>query len=288
METVERLSKDIKKAALTLDVDELRLIIDNYYTIQQQRVRSGNQRNMMSKTKEPHELFNWYESQFDVVEKEIKKILQYYTLNHPVGQWMNQQLGIGPVVSAALLAHIDIEKAPTVGHIYSFAGLVSSIKWEKGQRRPWNARLKTICWQAGQGFIKNSNKDNSFYGRLYRERKEWETEQNELLAFKDLAEVRKSQVGKNTEAYKYYSIGNLPPAHINARAARFAVKMFLSHLHEYWYEWHYKKPAPAPYVIAHLGHVHKIERPELIKEPVEKGWFYDIFKKANEFMKKIS
>ena len=98
----------------------------------------------MSKTKEPHELFTWYKKQNQTVETEIKKILHYYSLNHPIGQWMNQQLGIGPVISAGLLAHIDITKAPTVGHIYSFAGLVADQKWEKGQKRPWNARLKTI------------------------------------------------------------------------------------------------------------------------------------------------
>jgi len=286
MEQVEKLSKDIKKAAQTLDVDELRLIVDNYYTIQQHRIRCGNQENIMSKTKEPHELFTWYKKQNATVENEIKKILQYYTLNHPVGQWLNMQMGIGPVISAGLLAHIDIEKAPTVGHIYSFAGLVSDQKWEKGQKRPWNAKLKTLCWQAGQGFIKTSNKVDSFYGRIYRERKEWETQQNELLAYKDLASEKAKVVGKKTEAYKYYSVGKLPPAHINARASRFAVKIFLSHLHEYWYEWHFKKPAPEPYAIAHLKHVHKIKRPEFNPE-LPQGWFYKIFSDAKKIMRKV-
>ena len=36
---------------------------------------------------------------------------------------------------------------------------------------------------------------------------------------------------KKTDAYKAYSSGNLPPAHIHAMARRYAVKLFLSHLH---------------------------------------------------------
>ena len=261
MDGITKLSKDIKNAALTLEVDELRLLVDNYYSIQKQRLRAEDQSKKMSKNKEPHDLFLWYAEQNKKLQDEIKKVLHYYTLHHPVGQWLNKQMGIGPVISAGLLAHIDIEKAPTVGHIYSFAGLVSDIKWDKGQKRPWNAKLKTLCWHAGQGFIKTSKRENSFYGKIYAERKEWEQEQNELLAYRQAAEEMKKKVGKTTEAFKHYSIGKLPPAHITARAARFATKIFLSHLHEVWYEWHYKKPAPEPYAIAHLGHVHKIKRP---------------------------
>ena len=50
-----------------------------------------------------------------------------------------------------------------------------------------------------------------------------------------------------------------PPAHIHARAKRFAVKIFISNLHEVWFEKHFGRPAPAPYPFAHLGHTHKID-----------------------------
>jgi hypothetical protein len=86
---------------------------------------------------------------------------------------------------------------------------------------------------------------------------------NEAGAFANQAaeKLEKFKIGKTTDAYKAYSIGKLPPAHIHARAKRVAVKMFLSHLHQVWYEVEFGKKAPVPYVFefADKEHVHKIE-----------------------------
>ena len=62
--------------------------------------------------------------------------------------------------------------------------------------------------------------------------------------------------GKDTEAFKHYSAGRLPPARIHLRATRYAVKAFLSALHEIWYFHEYGTLPPLPYPIAHLGHAH--------------------------------
>ena len=76
--------------------------------------------------------------------------------------------------------------------------------------------------------------------------------------------VTKAAFLKKYTAPEYF-VQALPPAHIHARAKRFAVKIFLSHFHEVWYELHHKKPAPSPYPIANMpGHVHKID-------PVRRG-----------------
>ena len=60
---------------------------------------------------------------------------------------------------------------------------------------------------------------------------------------------------KETDAYKAYIIGKLPPAQVDGRARRWAVKLFLSHVHCVWYFAEYGKLPPKPYVIEHLGHV---------------------------------
>jgi hypothetical protein len=44
-----------------------------------------------------------------------------------------------------LLARIDIVKAPTAGHIWRYAGLDPTVRWNKGEKRPWNAGLKVLC-----------------------------------------------------------------------------------------------------------------------------------------------
>jgi hypothetical protein len=165
------------------------------------------------------------------------------------------------VISAGLRANIDIEKAPTAGHIWRFAGLDPTVKWEKKTRRPWNASLKTLCWKLGESFVKVMNHEDDQYGKIYVARKAWEQKQNEAGLYKEQAELilATRRIDKATDAYKAYAQGILPPGHLHARAKRYAVKIFLSHLHQFWYEHHYGKPAPAPFAIAILGHAHKIE-----------------------------
>ena len=79
--------------------------------------------------------------------------------------------------------------------------------------------------------------------------------------YREQAEAKAATVGKNTDAYKAYSIGQLPPAHIHARAERYATKLFLAHWHHVAYESHFGTPPPKPYVIEHMGHAHYIAPP---------------------------
>ena len=174
---------------------------------------------------------------------------------------MRTVLGVGPVIAAGLLAHIDITRAQTAGAIWRYAGLDPTSEWKKGEKRPFNASLKTLCWKLGESFVKVSGNEKSLYGKLYRDRKEVEIAKNEAGDFADQAKAKleKFNIGKTTDAYKAYSTGKLPPAHVHARAKRYAVKMFLAHLHEIWYEIETGDKAPVPYVMAHAGHTHKIE-----------------------------
>ena len=260
LEGIRKLSNDLKKAAKSLSEQEVRYLVDTYYQIQEYRKATANQCRIMDESTEPHDVLSWFLGNAETLEGQIKKALEYYTDSHPVGMWLKGITGIGPIIAAGLLAHIDIHKAPTAGHIWSFAGLNPNQKWEKGQKRPWNARLKTLCWKIGESFVKVSNNPKDIYGKIYRQRKEKEIVNNSRLAFKDQAveKLRTKKIGKDTEAYKWYSEGKLPPAHINERAKRYAVKIFLSHLQEFWYKQEFGVDPPAPYPIAILGHAHKI------------------------------
>jgi len=260
---IQKLNKDLKTASVTLSDHEARFLVDAYYIMQEDRKRSYNQERSLSTAGEPNQVISWLAAQSADLEKQIQKALDTYTKNHVMGSWLREISGIGPVIAAGLLAHIDITKAPTAGHIWSYAGIAGTNqkKWEKGQKRPFNAGLKVLCWKAGQSFMKLSNNDKCFYGKVYRARKELEVARNEAGAFAEQAAERLLKVGKTTEAYKYYSVGKLPPAHIDARARRYAVKLFLSHFHGEWYLRHYGKPAPLPYPIAFLDHAHFIPAP---------------------------
>jgi hypothetical protein len=283
LEHIAKLSKDLKLASRQLGPQEARYLVDAYYIIQEDRKRSNNQVRAMGS--EPSDVLAWFAEQNTRLENQIKVSLDVYSYNHPMGSWMRATKGIGPVIAAGLLAHLsiyhpgklpdgtpmlDAEGKPvmvpteTVGHWWTFAGLDPSKTWEKGQKRPWNASLKVLLWKAGDSFVKVSGGENpGYYGTVYRTRKAYEIENNEAgkLAGEAARALSRKKFSKDTEAYKAYSQGKLPPAHLDARARRYAVKLFLSHLHHEWYVHEFKKTPPMPYPIAHLGHVHFIEPP---------------------------
>lgn len=297
METYEmpellRLSRDIRDASTTLLKREARYLVDMYYQMQNYRIASANQVRSMTADEEPHLTIGFFSEQMSTLEKQIKRVLDDWTSSDPLGEWAKSITGIGPVIAAGLLAHIDMEKAPTVGHIWRYAGLDPTSVWGKGEKRPWNASLKVVCWKAGESFVKVSGNKKDFYGKIYLERKQYEIDRNEAVeemvgdaaihgnystadgavvindrvfkggnAIAAANVLQKKKIGKDTDAYKAYSIGMLPPAHIHARAKRYAVKLFLAHFHEQGYRLVLGKEPPAPYPIAHLGHAHKIEVP---------------------------
>ncbi len=257
--SAERLSRDLRASAKTLTDTQARFMVDAYYSMQDQRIRTEGQVRALAASEEPHKLILWLAQQSRMLEDQVKGALEKYTDAHPVGAWMKGVKGIGPVLSAGMLAHIDITRAPTVGHIWSFAGLNPNAVWKKGEKRPWNAALKRACWLCSESFVKTSGGDEpSYYGTVYKQRKEQEIAKNERGEFADQAKamLEKKNFRADTQAKKFYQEGKLPPAHIHARATRYAVKRFLSDLHTVWYWLHYKKLPPMPYVITHGGHAH--------------------------------
>lgn len=261
---LEKLSKDLKLSAKILGAHEARFLVDTYYQMQNNRIRSNNQVRSMSKDGEPVELLDWTAEQSQMLENQIKLALKSYAESSEIGRWAMSICGIGPVIAAGLIANIDIEKAETAGAIWRFAGIDPTIKWEKGKKRPFNANLKTLCvFKLGESFVKVSNNDRDIYGKIYAERKQLEQQRNEAGEFADQAKAKleKYNIGKTTDAYKWYSEGKLPPAHIHARARRYAVKIFLSH---FWEKWRTIEglPVPNPFAIDILGHAHRIPVPE--------------------------
>lgn len=178
---LQKLSKDLRKAASTLGAAEARFLVDSYYQLQDFRKASANQTRALNDSEEPHDTVSFFQGQFATVEEQIKKALDEYSASEPMGRWARLHVGIGPVIAAGLSAHIDITKAPTVGHIWRFAGLDPTVRWERGHKRPWNADLKVLCWKIGDSFVKFSGRDDCFYGQIYKQRKLYEIERDDAV-----------------------------------------------------------------------------------------------------------
>lgn len=260
-----QLNKDLIEAARFMQENEARYLVDLYYMVQEHRKAANNQHKASVKAGEPAHLVGWAAATQEYVESQIKRALDKYTDSHEVSRWAKSILGCGPVLSAGLMAHINIEKAPTVGHIFSYAGIVPGQKRRKGEKINWNPQLKRLQWLCGECFVKVSGKENSTYGCLFKERKAYEQEMNESGGYEEQAQeaLVNYNYGRDTEAFAWYSNGKLPPAHVHARAKRWTVKMFLSHYHEAAFVSRFGKLPPEPYAISQLGHAHQVYAPNM-------------------------
>ena len=207
---------------------------------------------------------------FEIMERNIKTCLEVYVRSKTIGRWMMSIYGIGPVISAGLMANIDISKVESAGSIMRFAGM-DPTEDEKGNRRdkrikgeksPFNGNLKTLCWKIGESFQKVCNKPNDVYGKIYKKRFAYETENNEKGLYKEQAlKVLEEKHFENKVIEEIYKSGKLPPGHIISRAKRYAVKIFISHLFSVWYELDRGELPPKPYALAILNHKDSIEIP---------------------------
>lgn len=135
-----RLTKDQMKAAALLKKGEVRYLVDMYYNMQKQRIRaSGQIRSGTIKeddvvVEEPNELITWMFQMYSKLEGDMKTALGKYAESTTPGKWALSIMGIGPVIAAGLLAHIDPTIAETSGDVWRYAGYDASIEWLGAER----------------------------------------------------------------------------------------------------------------------------------------------------------
>ena len=252
---VQRLSNETRQLAAGMQRPEVRSIVNGYYQMQQQRIRTAAHFREQVGSNASQSLTEYFMDRTRNLENLYKSALMAYVRNQQVGRWSLSIKGIGPVIAAGLLAHIDIEKAKNVGSLWRFAGQDPTLpKAKKGEKRQYNANLKQLCWLAGESFVKVSKHDDAVYGKMYVIRKEQEIARNESGQFEERALQEAERVGKTTQAYQYNIKGKLAPGHIHARSKRYAVKLFLSHWHYVAFECRYGTPPEKPYILTKPEH----------------------------------
>ncbi len=236
---IKKVEKTITKQAAAYDRDDALMLVGFYYGLQKVRVAAGNKVYAHTSRRDQlsdETLINTLKENMEVVERQAWAGLKRYAEASPLGRWCMSNLGVGPVITAGLLAHIDLHIATTPGKIIRFGGLDPTLKWNKGEKRPYNAALKVLLWKLGESFKKVSNKPDSLYGRLYRERKLREETKNANGEFAEQAQERLAVAIKNRyrvseEQKKIWASGKLQQVGVDRRACRYAVTIFLHHYH---------------------------------------------------------
>ena len=175
----------------------------------------------------------------------------------------------GKSIDEDVVIHIAAETQWSYDYLYENA--YSKKKWNKVAlekacaKIPYNKNLKVHMWKIGKQFEYQKTRESSLYGHLLADRLVQEIQRNDEglnaeLAAKKLSEKNYS---KDTDTYKAYIEGKLPPAEINARARRWVQKIFICHLFEEMYRVENNKVPPRYYIFEHGEGHHDYIEPEV-------------------------
>jgi hypothetical protein len=158
--------------------------------------------------KRREEVFSMEETTFKVLAKEVHK--------HPLWKsFLCNVKGVGESIAAVIISEFDINKAPTVSNLWSFAGLApGKDKKVKGEKCPYNQFLRTkMCGVMGTSFLRQNSPYREYYDNMKHrlESMDWGTP------------------SKKPENKKRPKAG-----HQHKAANRYMVKMFLRDLYIAW------------------------------------------------------
>ena len=161
----------------------------------------------------------------------------------PVWDWLTgiKGLAAGGLAAQLLAQFDDVSKFDTVSKFWRFSGWAvidgQIDRCKKGEKSPYNRRLKSICWLIVEQFIKQQT---PIYVDIYYAEKE-------------------RQRRDHPESIKENGKWKFNDGHLHHRAMRKTAKIFLQHL---WAKWREAEglPVSKPYVEAILGHTN-ISRP---------------------------
>ncbi len=158
------LNEALKEAVDVMGRREVGDLVDSYYQVQKLRVAVGNRVSAFAEadTETLPELLSMMHDTYRRLESRLQWCMLRWCRNEPVAEWALSLYGVGPCIAAGLSAHIDIEKAPTVGRIWRFAGLDPTVLWLKEPEtmaivkemveatKPTDAEIASLCQKFGR------------------------------------------------------------------------------------------------------------------------------------------
>jgi hypothetical protein len=171
------------------------------------------------------------------MEEGLAKDIAKSVKTHPLWKaFLKDVKGCGESMAAVILTEFNINKAPTVSNLWSFAGLApGKDRKVKGQKCPYNQFLRAkLCGVLGSSFLKC----NSPYRKYYDDKKHRLESADWGMASKNPTDKKRPKAG-----------------HQHKAATRYMVKMFLIDLYVAWRTLEGLE-VREPYQEQYLGHKH--------------------------------
>ena len=134
--------------------DSIRFLVDFYYQTQRQRISADNRIRAILQGYDTTEdgdipyFLQWTAGTYRNQEKTLKEVLGAYSMTSNVGRWLNDIVGVGPCISAGLLAYFKVnKKMRSCASFWTYAGLNdNNIPW-LGTKRAASVmeEAKAVC-----------------------------------------------------------------------------------------------------------------------------------------------
>ena len=237
-----RITAAVPGSTLPREAQIIRELVRSYYDIQRIRVAYNNRLKRMVRDglvleealAETH--YGLELRRLSDAEDSLAKRFAAYLKEQPIWEdWLSRVRGIGPVLAAGIIAEIGHpSRFETVSKLWAFAGLAVrngvACRRTRGEKANWSPGFKVLCWKLAHSFV--------LQGGAYR--KEYERfKAHELELHPQTPDIKPG--------------GKFSLAHLDLRAQRKVVKLFLSHLWQRWRELE-GLPTRPPYAIEYLKH----------------------------------
>lgn len=230
--------KEAREVHSIMDIESpnlFRTLVDHYTQVQKLRVALENRvRAIRQQKDETQTIPAWMVrslERFYEEEKELTRAMKWLASSLTLyNVWLKHVKGIGPTLAVKLIGLIgSAERFPRVSKLWRYAGLAvidgKAEKTQKGEKRHYNARLKSLLYVISSSFLKVHGKVYQPYAEIYyTARRKYEAEKPDWTKL-----------------------------HVHYASIRKMEKLFLSHL---WHVWRavLGLPITYPYVKEYLGH----------------------------------
>jgi len=184
-------------------MNDIRDVAALYEGAQKLRIQLGNRIAAVDRgdsEASPDTLEEWqgWNDRFEALESDIAAGMTDALEFHPAWPWLQEVKGIGPILSARMLAQIgDIATFDTVSKLWRFAGLAvidgKAERRVKGEKSHYNGKLKTVMYNVGRGFLKAHGQYARFYyeakGHYQAKRPDWTKAHVDLAAMRKMEKV---------------------------------------------------------------------------------------------------
>lgn len=252
--TLEKRKKKKSTEEKTVPYGHIRHLTESYYALQKMRIESSNRLGAYDRMgldpDKSKQLHSWIDERLETFEAELKRMLERESKAFPIWEhFLERVKGIGPALSASLVAWIDISKFDNISKLWRYCGQAvidgRSERRVKGEKIHYSPILKMTCWKIGEQFVKQGD----YYREVYDRAKKY------------LREKYPEKMDSGRKSKKGEIIWNYTDGHVHAMARRKAVKQFLADL---WIVWRklQRLPVTEPYVIGKLRHTTFYKPPE--------------------------